>query len=136
MSIGQWKLKLLSRNWISIFRNSDLDIDLSDPKLPLDVSYAYAKFGVNRPNQTQVIEQKPKVDARLPAHRLRHYNNQFSLKNLFKNSAVLTFTFFNNNQYKVIYKKNNHTLETRKYLEIWVSGNCLKQWLGRASLPP
>ena len=36
-------------------------------------------FGVNRPKQTQVIERKPKVDARPPARRLRHYNNQFLL---------------------------------------------------------
>jgi len=34
-------------------------------KLPLDISYPYTKFGVNRPKQTKVIELKPKVDARL-----------------------------------------------------------------------
>ena len=43
---------------------SDSDIDLdqrhlgSNPKLRLDVSYPYSKFGVNRPKQTEVIEQK------------------------------------------------------------------------------
>ena len=43
---------------------SDSDIDLiqrhlgSNPKRRLDVSYPYSKFGVNRPKQTEVIEQK------------------------------------------------------------------------------
>ena len=49
MSIGQSKLKLLSGNWISIFSNSDLDLDHRhlgiNPKLRLDVSYPYSKFG-------------------------------------------------------------------------------------------
>ena len=62
VSIGQSKLKLLSGNWISIFSNSDLDLNHihlgSNPKLCLDVSYPYTKFGVNRPSQTKVIEQK------------------------------------------------------------------------------
>jgi hypothetical protein len=52
----------LSRNWISFFSYSDLDLDYiqlcSNPKLPLYISYPYTKFGVNRPKQTQVIEQK------------------------------------------------------------------------------
>jgi len=56
VSIGQIKLKLLSGNWISIFSNSDLDLDHrhlgSNPKLRLDVSYPYSKFCVNRPKQT------------------------------------------------------------------------------------
>jgi len=56
VSIGQIKLKLLSGNYISIFSNSDLDLDHihlgSNPKLCLDVSYPYTKFGVNRPSQT------------------------------------------------------------------------------------
>ena len=56
VSIGESKLKLLSENWISIFRNSDLDLDHkhlgSNPKLHLDVSYPYTKFGVNKPKQT------------------------------------------------------------------------------------
>ena len=60
--IGQSKLKLLSGNWISIFRNSDLDLDHrhlgSNPKLRLDVSYPYTMFGVNRPKQTKVIGRK------------------------------------------------------------------------------
>ena len=60
--IGQSKLKLLSRNWISILSNSDLDLDHihlgSNPKLHLDVSYPYTNFGVNRPKQTKVIERK------------------------------------------------------------------------------
>ena len=47
---------------ISIFSNSDLDLDHrhlgSNPKLRLDVSYPYSKFGVNRPKQTKVIERK------------------------------------------------------------------------------
>jgi len=30
----------------------------SNPKLRLDVSYPYNKFGVNRPKKTKVIEQK------------------------------------------------------------------------------
>ena len=34
----------------------------------LDKSYPYSKFSVNRPKQTKVIERKPKVDARPPAH--------------------------------------------------------------------
>jgi len=63
--------KLLSGNWISIFSNTDIDLDHrhlgSNPKLPLDISYPYSKFGVNRPKQTKVIERKPKVDARPPA---------------------------------------------------------------------
>ena len=62
VSIGQSKLKLLSGHWISIFSNSDIDLDHrhlgSNPKLRLDVSYPYTKFGVNRPKQTKVIERK------------------------------------------------------------------------------
>jgi len=49
-------------NWISIFSNSGLDLDQrhlgSNPKLRLDVGHPYSKFGVNRPKQTKVIEQK------------------------------------------------------------------------------
>ena len=60
VSIGQSKLMILSG--ISIFRNSDLDLDhihlVSNPKLHLGVSYPYSKFGVNRPMQTKVIERK------------------------------------------------------------------------------
>ena len=67
VSIGQSKLKLLSGNWISIFSNSDLDLDNrhlgSNPKLRLHVSYPYSKFGVNMPKQTKVIERKPQFDA-------------------------------------------------------------------------
>jgi len=62
VSIGESKLKLLSGNRIFIFSNSDLDLDHrhlgSNLKLRLDVSYLYTKFGVNRPKQTKVIEQK------------------------------------------------------------------------------
>ena len=62
VSIGQSKLKILSRNAFSIFIYSDLDLDHihlgSNPKLCLDVSYPYTKFGVNRPKQTTVFEQK------------------------------------------------------------------------------
>jgi len=61
----------------------------SNPKLRLDVSYPYGKFGVNRPKQTDVIERKLKVDARPPArHRLQHYNNPVFVENLVKNTAV------------------------------------------------
>jgi len=67
VSIGQSKLKLLSGNLISIFSNSDLDLDHihlgRNPKLCLDVSYPYTKFGVNRPKQTKIIERKPQFDA-------------------------------------------------------------------------
>jgi len=62
VSIGLSKLKLLSGNWISIFRISDLDRNHrhlgSNPKLHLHGSYPYSKFGVKRPKQTKVIEQK------------------------------------------------------------------------------
>ena len=62
VSIGQSKLKLLSRKYISILCNRDLDLDHihlgSNPKLRLDVSYPYTKFGGNRPKQTNVIERK------------------------------------------------------------------------------
>ena len=47
---------------MSIFSNSDLDLDHrhlgSNPKLCLDGSFPYSKFGVNRPKQTKVIERK------------------------------------------------------------------------------
>ena len=70
MSIDQSKLKLLSGNGISIFSNSDLGLDHihlgSNPKLCLNVSYKYTKFGVIRPKQTKGIERKPKVDAHPP----------------------------------------------------------------------
>ena len=62
VSIGQSKLKLLSENLITIFSNSDLNLDHrhlgSIPKLRNDVSYAYTKSGVNRPKQTKVFERK------------------------------------------------------------------------------
>jgi len=62
VSIGQSKLMLLSGNRISIFSNSDLDLDHrhlgSNPKLRLDVSYPYSKFSVNNPKQTKGIERK------------------------------------------------------------------------------
>jgi len=62
VSIGQSKLKFLSGNRISFFSNSDLDLDHrhlgSNPKLRLDISYPYSRFGVNRPKQTKVIERK------------------------------------------------------------------------------
>jgi len=45
-----------------MFSNSDFNLDHrhlgSNPKLHLDVSYPYSKFGVNRPKITKVIEQK------------------------------------------------------------------------------
>jgi len=62
VSIGQSKLKLLSGSLISIFSYSDPDLDHihlgSNPKLCLDVSYPYSKFGLNRPKQTKVIERE------------------------------------------------------------------------------
>jgi len=62
VSIGRSKLKLLRGNRISIFSDSDLELDHrhlgSNPKLRPDVSYLYSKFGVNRPKQTRVIERK------------------------------------------------------------------------------
>jgi len=91
VSIGQSKLNLLSGNGISIFSNSDLDLDHrhlgSNPKLPLDISYPYSKFGVNRAKQTKVIKQKPKVDAQR-LRRLQHYNNPVFVENLVKNDLV------------------------------------------------
>jgi len=62
VSIDQSKLKLLSGNWISIFSKSDLDLNHrhlgSNSKLPLDTSYPYSKFGVNRPKQIKITERK------------------------------------------------------------------------------
>jgi len=47
---------------MSIFSNSDIDLDHrhlgSNPKLRPNVIYPYSMFGVNRPKQTEVIEQK------------------------------------------------------------------------------
>jgi len=55
-------LHWLSGNWISIFSNSDLDLDHihqgSNSKLRLDLRYPYTKFGVNRAKQTKVIKRK------------------------------------------------------------------------------
>jgi len=54
--------KVIERKLITIFSNSDLDLDHrhlgSNHKLLLDVSYLYSKFGVDRPKQTKVIERK------------------------------------------------------------------------------
>ena len=95
VSIGQSKLKLLSGNWIYIFSNSDLDQRHlgSNLKLPLDISYPYSKFSVNRLMQTKVIERKPKVDActptrpsaRPPAADFSITITRFSLKTWLKN---------------------------------------------------
>jgi len=38
----------------------------SNLMLHVDLSYPYSKFGVNRPEQTKVIERKPNVDAHTP----------------------------------------------------------------------
>jgi len=82
--IGQNKLKLMSGNLVSVFSNSDLDLDHG---LPLDISYPYSKFGVNMPKQTYVIERKPKIDvippARPPAADLSITITRFSLKTWF-----------------------------------------------------
>jgi len=60
VSIGQ--TKVIERKLNFFFSNSDLDLDHrhlgSNPKLRLDVSYTYSKFGVNKPHQTKVIERK------------------------------------------------------------------------------
>jgi len=97
VSIGQSKLKLLSGNGISIFSNSDLDHRHlgSNPKLPLDISYLYSKFGVNRPKQTKVIERKPNVNSRPPAADFSITITRFSLKTwLIKlNNAILKNVF-------------------------------------------
>jgi hypothetical protein len=62
----------MSGNWISIFSNSDFDLDhkhfSSNLKLLLDISYLHTKFGVNRPKQIKEIELKPKADARPSAN--------------------------------------------------------------------
>jgi len=60
VSIGQNKLKLFRRNWISIFINSDFDHRHlgSNLKLRLDVSYPHTKIGVNMPKQTKLIERE------------------------------------------------------------------------------
>jgi len=99
MSIGHSKLKLLSVNWISIFSNSDLDLSHrhlgSNPKLPLDISYPYSKFGVNSSQQTKVIERKPKVDARPPARPPADFSitiTRFSLKTWLINVRKVTMT--------------------------------------------
>jgi hypothetical protein len=51
VSMGQ--SKLLSKNYIFLFSNSDLDLynrpQWSNPQLPSDIIYLYKKFGVNRP---------------------------------------------------------------------------------------
>jgi len=48
--------KVIERKLNFFFSNNDLDLDHrhlgSDPKLRIDVSYLYTKFGVNRPKQT------------------------------------------------------------------------------------
>ena len=79
----------------------------SNPKLRLDVSYSYSKFGVNRPKQTKVIERKPKgrqhahTPTRPPARRrLQHYNNPVFVENLVKTLVkVHTCTFCHYNNY-------------------------------------
>jgi len=47
------KTKVIERKLNFYFSNSDLDLDHrhlgSNPKLHLDVSYPYSKFGVNKP---------------------------------------------------------------------------------------
>ena len=95
----------MSGNWISIFSNSDIDLDHrhlgSNHKLRLDVSYLYSKFRVNKPKQTKVIERKPKVDARPPARRrLQNYNNPVFVENLVEKQFLVvlglkrTWSFF------------------------------------------
>jgi len=63
----------------------------SNPKLPLDVSCPYSKFGVNRPKQTKVIEWKPKVDNH--PSRLQHYNKPVFVENLVNKSSQVIFSF-------------------------------------------
>jgi hypothetical protein len=73
---------------------SDLDLDhrhLSrNPKLPLNKSYQHTKFRINRSKQTQIIEQKPKVDARLPTSALQL---PVFVKNLVKNIIYFSIVF-------------------------------------------
>ena len=73
MIISQSLLKLLSGNHFSIFSNSDLDLDPSDPKnnpnLPFLIRFLYTKFHVDISFLTKVIVQKrqkltPKPPAR------------------------------------------------------------------------
>jgi len=113
VSIGQSKLKLLSGNWISIFSNSNLDIDYihlgSNPNLRLDVSFPYSKFGVNRPKQTKVVERKlnfyfSNSDLDLLNHRHLGSNPKLSL------NVSYPYTKFSVNrpkQTKVIEQKRN-----------------------------
>ena len=67
VEIGWSYLKLLSGNRFSIFGNSVLDFDPSNPiyypKLCLYASYLYTKFCWNWSILVQVIEWKPKFDA-------------------------------------------------------------------------
>jgi len=55
-------VKVIERKLNLFFSNNDLDLDHrhlgSNPKLRLDRSYPYIKFGVNRPKLTKVIERK------------------------------------------------------------------------------
>jgi len=54
--------QVIERKLNFYFSNSDLDLDHihlgSNPKLRLDISYPYNKFGVNRPKQTKIFERK------------------------------------------------------------------------------
>ena len=97
VSIGQSKLKFLSRNCISIFSNSDLDLDHrhlgSNPKLRLDISFPYSKFCVNRLKQTKVIERKTKVDERLPTANFSITITRFSLKTWLKSTLLTTYIY-------------------------------------------
>ena len=60
--ISQSLLKLLSGNHFSIFSNSDLDLDPSDPKnnpnLPFLIRFLYTKFHVDISFLTKVIVRK------------------------------------------------------------------------------
>ena len=63
-SLSQTVLELLPGHGFSIFSNSDLDLDLSDPKsnpnLPLDMSNVHTKFEDKISKWTEVRERKPK----------------------------------------------------------------------------
>ena len=82
--ISQSLLKLLSGNHFSIFSNSDLDLDPSDPKnnpnLPFLIRFLYTKFHVDISFLTKVIVRKRQKLT--PAQRHPHYNNQVFVENL------------------------------------------------------
>jgi hypothetical protein len=126
VSIGQSNLTLLSGNLISISSISDLDQRHlgCNPKLSLDISYLHTKFCVNRPKQTKVFERKPKVDARPPDRRLRHYNFPVFVENLVKKSGChdgnqMYYTLPDKNQQFVLWPKQEIDIALSTFLIRW-----------------